>query len=190
MKVYCGLTLLLVLALAMDSLEVEASYNKPHHSWKGYSYSMLCNHHGSKIAKAQKVRKELVADYKGFLWFVLITDKKAGWGATRKTGSFEVWDNNCGFDMWIWVIDQLEVEKTSCTDEEERMKIEAVTVAADCLGESSEDVRDKVKQYMKVFGIKYNFIAVYEDGNTGAAEWVYKSCLFKHVGQRIIYVYL
>ena len=186
---YCILTTLLVV-FTMVNLEVDASYNTPHHSWKGYSYSMLCNHHGSKVAKAHKVRKELVDDYKGFLWFILITDKKAGWGASRKTGGFEFWDDNCGYDMWIWFIDQLEVEQTSCTDEIEKMKVEAVMAAADCLGKSSEDVRDRVKQLMKVFGIKYNFIAVYDDGNTGAAEWVYESCLLKHVGHHIIYVYL
>ena len=63
---YCILTTLLVV-FTMVNLEVDASYNTPHHSWKGYSYSMLCNHHGSKVAKAHKVRKELVDDYKGFL---------------------------------------------------------------------------------------------------------------------------
>ena len=173
----------------MVNLEVHASSVTPHHSWKGYSYSMLCNHRGSKIAKAHKVRKELVADYKGFIWFILITDKNAGWGASRKTGASEMWNDNCGFDMWIWVIDQLEVEQTSCT-EMDKMKVEVLMATADCLGKSSLDVRDKVKQYMKVFGIKYNFIVVYDEGNTGAAEWVYKSCLFKHVGQRTIYVYL
>merc|ERR1712179_243743 len=91
---------LLLIVLGVNSIAASTLPN----SWRGYAYTLMCNHPGSNRAKATKVRVELSSDYPANNWVVAVSNQgdASAYYRHRTSSTRKFWRNTCGKDMYVW----------------------------------------------------------------------------------------
>jgi len=150
--------------------------------WKSYAYTLMCNHPGSDSEKASKVNDEMSSDYPEHNWVVAISHEDLESTYSNKGGTYEMWRNTCGKDMYVWTKPDSKFEKTSCTSTEEE-QVASIIHLAELTGTSAATIRDTIKSNLKVFGIPYHLVIVTQK-SASVKIYVYRKCFIRHTGDK------
>ena len=158
--------------------------------WHSDVTDLLCNHPGSRSDKAIKIRDELHSTFPDFSFYVSVMNDDVFWSYyTKNSCEKEEWKDTCGYNMFMWHMEDSKIEPCSSED---ISTVEDIIRTADSQGFNSIDVKFDIDRLMKRFGIDFHFIYV-DDGksqSSHASHFSSVGCSVAKRGNHDVFVYL
>ena len=128
--------------------------------WSGVT-DLLCNHPVSRSDNAIKIRDELHSTFPDFSFYVSVMNDDVFWSYyTKNSCEKEEWKDTCGYNMFMWHMEDSKIEPCSSED---ISTVEDIIRTADSQGFSRSDVLFDIESLMKQSGIGFHLISV-DDG--------------------------